>query len=158
MGFPWTERLTQGLTIAAAGRHSASQGAATVLTSAVDLKKFRKLLFILDAGTLGTSATVDFKLTAATTSGGTYSDITGAAITQLTQAGTDNSNTYCFVEVSADFIQNLLGNGYEFVKGSLTVATAASQISVIVLGAVGDHEPTSDNADASLLQTVVVGA
>ncbi len=155
MGFPWTEQITQSLTIAANGLHAVSQSAGTVLTSAVDLKKFRKVVFLIDSGSMGTSATLDFHVVAATTSGGSYTTVTGTAITELTQAGS-NGNSYVFVEVSADHLQNLLGNGYEFLKGSLTIATAACVCSVTVLGALNDHEPTSNQADASLVQTIVL--
>lgn len=151
MGFPWTELLTQSLTVAAAGIRSQSLAPGAALTSAVDLKRFRKVLFLVDIGTLGASATVDFKVQAAKTSGGTYSDVTNVKINQVTT----NNHTE-LIEVSADHLQNLMGNGYEFLKGVCTVGTAASQVSVTVLGAIGDHEPTSNNADASLDQTVVL--
>ena len=151
MGFAWTEQVTQSMTVAAAGIRSQSVAASTVLTSAVNLQKFRKVLFLIDIGTLGASATIDFKVQAAKTSGGTYADVASTSITQVTA-----SNKTEIVEVSADHVQNTMGNGYQYLKGSLTVGTAASQASVTVLGVIGDHEPTSDNKDSSLDQVVVL--
>ncbi|MDR3638801.1 MAG: hypothetical protein P4L84_33650 [Isosphaeraceae bacterium] len=155
MGFPWTEQLTQSLTVAAAGISPVSESAGTYLTSAVDLKKFRKVLFVLNVGVISSGGTLSAQVQAATTSGGTYSNVSGTSITQLTQAG-GNGNQTVLVEVSADHLQNTMGNGYEFLKLQVVVGTAASLVNVTVLGAIGDHEPTSGNADASLLQTVVL--
>lgn len=158
MGFPWTEQVTQGMTIAAAGIHTAAQTAATYLTSAVDMVKFRKVVFVIDLGVLGSSATVDFQITAATTSGGAYTAVAGTAITQVLQASSGSSK-YAFVEISADFLESTQGYGYRYIKGSLIVGVATSQVAVIVFGAcAGSSEPTSGFADASLVQTVVLGA
>jgi hypothetical protein len=103
--------------------------AATYLTGAIDMSKWNRVVFIVMAGDLGSSATVDFKVTEASTSGGSYSDISGKAITQLTQAGTDD-NKQALVEVLA----SELGSGKQFIKGSFTVGTATSDGGVIALG------------------------
>ena len=60
--------------------------AATYLSDAIDMAKFDQILAVVMSGTLGASATIAAKLTQATTSGGTYKDITGKAITTLSQA------------------------------------------------------------------------
>jgi hypothetical protein len=106
-----------------------SQGAGTVLTDAVDMSKFSRVIFILILGAMTTNSTVDFKLREAATSGGTYSDITGKSVTQLTQASTDD-NKQVVVEIKNDE----LTDGKQFVKGSLTVAVAATVLAVIALG------------------------
>jgi hypothetical protein len=155
MGLPWTEQITQSLTVAADGLHAVSEAAGTYSTSAVNLQKFRKVLFVIDTGSMGSSATIDFQVKAATTSGGSYSAVPGTSITQATQAGS-NGNKWVFVEVSADHLQNAMGGSYQYLKGALTVGTAACVCNVLVLGALGGHEPASDSKDASLLQTVVL--
>jgi hypothetical protein len=47
--------------------------ASTYLTGAIDMSKWGRVVFIVMAGDLGSSATVDFKVTEAATSGGSYS-------------------------------------------------------------------------------------
>lgn len=149
----FTQYLSQGLTIAADGIHSASQSTSEKLTGAVDLGTFRKVLFIVDSGTLGASGTLDFQVKGSATSGGTYTAIPGSAITQLVVAS--NNNQYAFVEVDAAKVQGL-GLGYRFIKGSLLPGTAASNSAVVVLGAHATVEPTSGNAATTLAQTVTV--
>ena len=65
---------------------------ATAFTSTwMSMEVFENAMAIVMAGTLGSSATLDAKLLQATDASGTGSkDITGKAITQLTQAGTDS--------------------------------------------------------------------
>ncbi len=119
--------------------------AATYLTDAIDCSDFDQLLFIVQAGTLGASATLDFKVTASATSGGSYTDITGAAITQLTKAGSDDSKMSL---ISLD-VSHVLSAGKRYVKGSMTIGTATSDAGVIVLGYRPHYAPatTYDLAD-----------
>lgn len=115
--------------------------AGTVLTNAIDMSKQERILAVVQAGDLGTNATLDFKFTGSDTSGGTYADITGAAITQLTQAGTDSNKTV-LLELKAE---SLAGTTVKFVKGSLTIATATSDAGVVVIGGDFKHDPASNN-------------
>jgi hypothetical protein len=87
----------------------------------IDARNFPggKAVWTVLAGTLGTNATVDFKVQDCDTSGGTFADITGAAITQLTQAGTDESDT-------AVDLEHEIKPGRPFLKGILTIGTATS--------------------------------
>src|SRR4051794_12619925 len=119
-----TQLLTEALAVAADGIHSASQSTSEKLTGAVDLSKFPQVLFVVDVGVEGTSATVDFQVKGSATSGGTYTAIAGTAITQFVKASNDNN--YALVLVTAEKVQ-ALGLGYKFVKGSLLPGTAASQ-------------------------------
>src|SRR5690242_19518828 len=107
----YTELLTDALAIAADGIHSASQAASEHLTSAIDLATYPQALFIVDSGTLGASGTLDFQVKGSSTSGGTYTAISGTAINQLVVAS--NNNQYALVLVTAEKI-NALGLGYRF--------------------------------------------
>lgn len=120
----------------------ASQSTSEKLTDAIPLKNHRRFLFIIQVGALGSSGTVDFVVKGATSSGGSYTTISGTAITQLTQAGSDD-NKVVLVEVSADAIENL-GLGYTHIKGSLTPGTAASLASVICIAGYGRYTPAAD--------------
>lgn len=103
-----------------------SQGAATVTTSWVKASDFHQHLFELLVGVLGASATVDAKVRQATDGSGTGAkDVTGTAITQLTQAGTD-ANKAVDINVRADALD--VANGFDYICLSVTVATAACLI------------------------------
>lgn len=146
-----TEYFSQGVAIAADGIHAASQSAAEKLTGAVDLSKWRQVLFLIDAGTLGTSGTLDFQVKASDATAGTYTAVPSTAITQLVKATDDNK--YAVVSVKAESI-SALGLNYAFIKGSLLPGTAAATSAVIVLGEATRFEPASDS-DASTVAQIV---
>ncbi len=99
------------------------------------------------AGDVEDTGTVDFKITEADTAGGSYTDLSGKAITQLTTADDDKQTV---VEVSAAE----LGAGKRYLKGALRTATAASDVAVIALGIDARNEPASDNDLASVDEIV----
>jgi hypothetical protein len=103
--------------------------AAEYLTGAIDMNDYHSVMAIAMAGDLGASATLDLKAQDSATSGGTYADISGKAITQLTQAGTD-SNKQAILNLRSDE----LNSGARYVKFAMTVATATSDAGLIVLG------------------------
>ena len=70
----YTEQMTQALSIAGAPVHSASVGVGTADTGGVDMQKFRRVLFVLDVGAFGASATVDMKLQESTDNS-TFTDL-----------------------------------------------------------------------------------
>ena len=144
----YTERLSEQLAIVATIDPDA-YAASTVLTDAIDMSKFRRVMFIVMAGTLGASATLDFKVTECATSGGTYSDLSGKSITQLTQAGSDDDKQV-IVEVAAEE----MGSGKRYLKGSLTIGTATSDAGVIALADVGRYKPESGSDLASVDEIV----
>jgi len=101
------------------------------------------------AGTLGSSATLAAKLEQASDSGGTGAkDITGAAITTMTQAGTDQSDTQAVINCRAEQLD--LANGFSHVRLSMTVAVATSDAAGILLGGNARYGPASDNDLASV--------
>lgn len=107
-------------------------GAGTLTTGWVKASDYHQLLAIVQAGDLGTNATLDAKLEQATDGSGTGAkDVTGSAITQLTQAGTD-SDKLVLVNLHPGKLD--VDNGFDYVRLSMTVATAASEIAGILLG------------------------
>lgn len=127
--------------------------AAGAITSAYgDLTKFGTAMAVIMAGTLGTSGTLDAKLVQATDSAGTGSkDISGKAITQLTQAGTD-SDKQAVINVRAEDLD--IANGFTHVAITMTTATATSDSGAILLGLDPRSAPASDN-DASSVDEIV---
>ena len=147
-----TQYFSQGVAIAADGIHSASQSTAEKLTGAVDLSKWRQVMFVIDSGTLGTSGTLDFQVKGATAAApSTYVAIPSTAITQLVKASDDVK--YAIVSVRAEAV-NALGLNYAFIKGSLLPGTAAANSAVVVLGEATRYEPAS-NSDATQVAQIV---
>ena len=127
--------------------------AAGALTSDwVDMTVFQRIMGICLAGTLGTSATLDMKFQQATDSSGTGNkDITGKAITQLTQAGTD-ADKQAIINLRADEL-DVAGN-FTHAALVLTTAVATSDSGAIILGDSARYQPANDNDLASVDEIV----
>lgn len=140
------QNLTEELSIAATPLLPVSQGAATVLTGAIDMGKFNRAMFVLSVGVVGGGGTVDAKLTQAKTVGGAYIDVPSSAITQIVAGG-----QIVTIEVNA----RDLNSGYEFVKLSVTIAVANCVISAIGIGGEARYKPAQSNDDAAVTQRLV---
>jgi hypothetical protein len=126
--------------------------AATHESAWVSMAKFHKAAALISVGTLGSSATVDAKLEQATDSSGTGAkDITGKAITQLTDAGTD-SDKEAWINLNAAELD--LANDFDHVRISVTVGTASSDGAAYLFLAQPRFAPASDN-DASTVDEIV---
>lgn len=105
----------------------------------VDMADFEKVMFIVQVGTLGSLATVDFKLQEAKDTSATgLQDISGKSITQMTAAGTD-SDKQAIVEISAPE----LSEGYRYVKGVMTIGVAASDASMVAVAGDPKYSPVA---------------
>lgn len=121
-----------------------SQGAATVTSDVIDMKNFRRVLFVLSVGAMTLNGTLDMTIKGDTASNGAFATtITGKAITQLTEAGADG-NKQVLVEVTAE---EVAAQGFRYIRASLVAAVAASLISLV---AFGEHLRYSDAADHDL--------
>lgn len=128
-----------------------SQSAATVTTGWVSMANFHQVAAIIQTGVLGASATVDAKLQQATSSGGAGAkDITGKAITQIVKASGDNVQAI----IEARDTELDAANGFVYVRLSLTVGTAASLVSAVLLGAIPEYIPASSANQAGVVQLV----
>lgn len=126
----------------------ASQSVGAVETAAIDASKFFKVVFVLQTGVLGTSATVDFVVKGDAASGGAYATTLKTA-TQIVKASGDNK------QVVAEVTSEELGQaGLRYVKGVATVGTAASILGMVALGVDGRYKPETDNDLASVAQIV----
>jgi hypothetical protein len=127
------------------------QSTNTTVTSAwVSMTDLAGLQAIIATGVLGASATVDAKLQQATDSGGTGAkDITGKAITQLVKATDDNKQAVINCRVD----EMDINNNFTHVRLSITVGTAASLVSGLILGHVPRYDPLDVQA-ASVKQVV----
>src|SRR5438132_168501 len=127
----YTEQLSQQLAVVAK-LDPVSQGVGTTTPMTdIDMSKYRRLMIVLQVGAIGTG-TVDPKLRESKTSGGTYQDVTGGGITQVTA-----SNKVVTIEIRA----GMLDAGYQFVQLSLTIGTAAVLVGGVALGGEAVHKP-----------------
>jgi hypothetical protein len=125
--------------------------AGTTTTGWVSMAKYEEVLAIVAAGDLGTSATLDAKLEQAQDSSGAGAKpVTGKAITQLTQAGTDKSNKQAQINMRAEELDRT--NGFSYVRLSMTVATATSDATGILLGMCSRYSP--GDAAATVVETI----
>ena len=128
-----------------------SQAAGAATSGWLSAAQFQKFLAIISAGTFGASATVDAKIQQATDSSGTGAkDVTGKAITQMLAAGGNNVQA----EINLDAQELDVNGGFAFIQLSVTVGTAATGTSAVVLGLGGRLGPASDFNNASVAQIV----
>lgn len=129
-----------------------SQAAGTYNSAWVDMAAFGSIMAVISVGDMGASATIDAKIEQATDASGTGAkDVTGAAITQMTQAGSDNDKQAVIELWGSDLDLN---NAFRHVRVSLTVATAACDAAVAVLGFDPRYGPASDSDLASVAEIV----
>lgn len=123
--------------------------AATYTTGWIDMALWGSLMGVIFAGTLGTNATVDGKFEQATSAAGAGAkDVTGKAITQLTQAGTD-SDKQAILNLQGEDLD--VPGGFRWARLSVTVAVATSDLGAAVFGFDSRYAP----ADASTVDEVV---
>lgn len=109
----------------------ADQGVGASTASWIDAAQFRRFLGTVFTGVLGSSATVDFKLQQATSSGGANAkDITGAAVTQIVKASGDNK----VAQINLDTASLDVANGFRYVSMIVTVGTATSYVGATLQG------------------------
>lgn len=119
----------------------------------VSMSDFEAVQALVLAGTLGSSATLDAKLQQAKDSSGTDNkDISGKAITQLTQAGTDESDKQAVINCRAEELDT--ENGFTHVALVMTVGTATSDAGALIMGHNPRHAPASDHDLASVAEIV----
>lgn len=126
--------------------------ASTVTSAWVSAKAFHRFLAVVQAGALGTNATLDAKIEQATDASGTGAkDVANKAITQLTQAGGD-SDKQSLINLSPDELD--VDGGFDHLRVSVTVATATSDAGALLLGLDPRDGPAS-GADAASVDEIV---
>jgi len=119
-------------------------------TDAIDMRYWREVAFVVMAGDLGSSATLDFVVNGDTASGGSYATaITGKSITQLTQAGTD-SDKQVVVRVTAE---EVAAQSLRYIRGTMSIGAASSDCAVVVLGYGARYQP-AENFDLATVDEI----
>lgn len=148
--FTANQKLSEGLAVLAT-YDPASVAASTVTTGWVDQSVFFYVLALIQTGVLGAGATVDAKLQQATDNAGTGAkDVTGKAITQIVKATGDNKQAMISMK-EADLDTE---GGFRFIRLSITVGVAASQLSAALIGGVPRFQPASAYNQAGVVQIV----
>ena len=127
--------------------------AGTQVTAWIDVTNFFNFLAIIMAGDLGAAATINAKLEQATSNAGAGAkDVTAKAITQLTQGGTDKSNTQSLINCSQYDLD--FANGFKFVRLSMTVAVASSDAGALLMGFDARYNTASDNDSSAVNEAI----
>lgn len=126
--------------------------ASTVTTAWIDASKAEQFMAVVMAGALGTSATLNAKLEQATDSSGTGAkDITGKAITALTDAGSDSDKQ---AAINLRQSEMDVDNNFTHFRLSMTVAVATSDVAGFVLAVDLTSGLAADNDEASVDELV----
>jgi len=129
-----------------------NQAAGVANSGWISLSGYHSLLALIETGVLATGSTVDAKLQQATDGNGTGAkDITGKAITQLTQAANGASRQVLINLRSEELDVNA---GFAYVRLVVTVGTAAAYTAAQLLGMNPRYEP-ADGANQSAVAQVV---
>lgn len=114
----------------------------TYTTAWVHMGNFEAIMAVIYCGTMVTNAVLSAKLEQATDSGGTGAkDITGKAITNLTEAGTD-SDKQAIINCRSDELD--VANGFDYARLSVTLATAGADMGAAVYGFYARYAPAAD--------------
>lgn len=123
---------------------------AAISTGWVSMVTFKNIMAVVMAGDFGTAGTINAKLEQAQDSGGTgVKDITGKAITALTQAGSD-SNKQAIINCRDDELD--INNDFTHVRLTVTVGdttspvTATSDMAAFIIGMDPKFGPADDLA------------
>jgi hypothetical protein len=126
-----------------------SNGAQT--TGYFALKDFARFAALIMAGDIVSTGTVDAKLTVYTDASGSGAlDVTGAAMTQMTQAGTD-SNKQAWINFNTDAVAG--NTKYTHGRLTVTLGTAGADMAAAVFGFDPRYAPASDN-DATTVDSI----
>lgn len=126
-------------------------GVGAVSTPWLDMQSLFTALVLLSIGAFGVNATVDAQIEQATDANGANAKpIPGSQITQLVAAGGNDRQAQINLR-QEDFDRNA---GFRFFRVTVSVAGAATQLAVSVIGADFRAGTGTQNAAASIAQTV----
>jgi hypothetical protein len=126
----------------------ANNGTGETFSDEWDMSLWSRIQAVVQVGSMASTATLDFKLQDSSSSGGSLSDITGKAITQLTEAGSDDDKQ-AIINLRFDE----LNEDARYCMALMTIGTGAVNSSAIILG-LPRYYPASDN-DISTVDEIV---
>lgn len=144
-------KLSEGLAVLATINPS-SQAVGSAYSGWVPMANVRRLLALIQVGAFGVSATVDANVQQAQDAAGTGAKAigTGKAIATLQAAG--GNNVQALINVEAHELD--VANGFGYVQLSITVGTAATATSGVIIGGSTRFEPASAFNQAGVMQVI----
>lgn len=126
----------------------------TYTTDWIDMSTWERLLGIIQWGDMGAGGTVNAKFQQASDSSGTGAkDITGAAITAVDQDSSPNQdNQQALINLRGEQLD--VTNSFTHVRLSVTIGTAAIDMSAIVLGFDARYAPGADSDLSSVAEII----
>lgn len=119
-----------------------------IATDWIAINDFQQVMFVVMAGILVTTATLDFVVQEADDStGGNAATLASGDLT-ITQMDTDQNDKQTIVNVDAE----MLSNTFTHVRGLLTITTAAADSAVIALGLLPREGPANKRDLASVVE------
>ena len=113
--------------------------AAAYSTAYVNLANHQRVFYLLATGTMVATSTINLQIWQATSAAGAGAKVVvGKAITALTAAGGDGDDL-CGIEVRTEELD--VDGKFSFVAGILTVANAASAVTLIPLYGCSNYPP-----------------
>lgn len=140
-------RLSEQLAIVARIKPQSVTKNNTVLSDAIDMQNHKRIMAIFNMGdyAAGDDGSVTVKLTAATTSNGTYYDVIGKSLTTANFTGSANDNAAGVIELTQEELAAALGSTYRYVKLDVFVANKQNlTMGAIVLGDYSRYSPASE--------------
>lgn len=131
--------------------------ATTYNTDIVDMRYWRRVAFILLAGTIGdVDGTLQLQLyvnTANSTSSPAPTAVAGKVFTATNFSGSTDSNKQGIIEITAEECETALDFG-RYLFATLTVGTQTSGASVLVLGIDARYGPATEYDLASVTEVI----
>ena len=151
----FTEKLTESLSVADV-LNTGTINNTNANSAGLDLSKFHRVMWLIQAGSLGAAGTLDGRLQSCANSNfnAGVNNIANSNLTQITTATTPGNNAVATVELRADQITA----GDRYVRLQLTGGGNAITAGAIGLGAEAGHKPgnAADLSNTYLSQRVVV--
>jgi hypothetical protein len=127
-----------------------ANGTGDLSTGWIDMSVYPSLLALILVGDIASTGKVDAKFEQATSAAGAGAkDVTGKALTQLTQAGGD-SNKQALINLHASELD--VAGGFRFARLTGTGTTAGADWAAVVQGFHGRYQP---GAHATTVDEVV---
>jgi hypothetical protein len=118
----------------------------------IDMKYWRRVAFIVEAGTLASTATLDGLVQGSAASDmSSPSTITGKTITQLTEAGTD-SDKYVGIEVTSE---EVMAQGFRYIRFVATLGAAGGDYAVLAIGEPAHYSKDVTANDLSVVDEII---
>lgn len=152
----YNKQLSEQLAVVARITPAVKTAGAEVLSDAIDMQNHGRILAIFNMGVYagGNNGSVAVVLKAATTSGGSYSLITGKAITTASFTGSANDDAVALIELTQEELATIKGPTYRYVKLSVTPTNQNLACGAVVLGDYSRYTAASEYDIATVKEII----